>query len=75
MVPVAGFDAEDAGVASRAVEVALAEGGEEGGEVFEGFLDEVFFPLSVLFFFLDLFDFLGGEADVQVCDGICLTYI
>ena len=38
MVPVYGFDAEDAGVAAGAVEVASAEGGEESGYVFEGFL-------------------------------------
>lgn len=32
------FDAEDAGVAARAVEVAVTEDGEETGEVLEGFL-------------------------------------
>lgn len=35
---VQGFDAEDAGVAARAVEVAFAEGREEFGEEAEGFL-------------------------------------
>lgn len=38
MVPVAGLDAQDARVAARAVEVALAEGREEGREVLVGFL-------------------------------------
>ena len=38
VVAVDGFDAEDAGVATRAVEVAIAEGGEEGGDVGEWFL-------------------------------------
>ncbi len=36
VVGVAGFDAQDAGVAAGAGEVAGAEGGEEGGEVGEG---------------------------------------
>ncbi len=39
MVPVLGLDAQDTSVAAWAVEVAGAEGGEEGGEVGEGFLE------------------------------------
>ena len=38
VVFVEGFDAEDAGVAARAVEVASADGGEEVVEVVEGIL-------------------------------------
>lgn len=50
MVPVAGLDAQDARVAARAVEVALAEGREEGREVLVGFL-VLTYGISILGFF------------------------
>lgn len=43
---VHGFDAEDTGVAARTVEIAVAEGSEETGDVLERFIEYRFGPSS-----------------------------
>ena len=61
MVPVEGFDVQDASVAAGAGEVAVAEGAEEFGEVVEGVLVHI---LRQLLWFARAIE--GGRGGVRI---------